>query len=131
DGVVRVLQEVGARLARESIFGHAVLFHRVASHGGAPAPRRAAARTTRFTDSPRLRLRLARPDSQTRLACGCGSHDQIHRLASPAAAARTTIRAQRAAGRAAAPRGTVPAPRRTGPARPGPAAPAAPGGEAA
>src|SRR5207247_3262476 len=44
----------------------------------------------RFTDSPRLRLRLALPDSQTRLASGCGSHYQIHRLASPPAAARTT-----------------------------------------
>src|SRR5213594_1055662 len=43
-----------------------------------------------LTDSPRLRLRLARPDSQTRLASGCGSHDPIHRLASPPAAARTT-----------------------------------------
>src|SRR5436309_3925840 len=39
---------------------------------------------------PRDGLRLARPHSQTRLACGCGSHDHIHRLASPAAAARTT-----------------------------------------
>src|SRR2546425_2818144 len=43
---------------------------------------------TRFTDSPRLRLRLAPPHSQTRLASGCGSHPHIHRLASPPAAAR-------------------------------------------
>src|SRR5213596_1772927 len=47
-------------------------------------------RASTFTDSPRLRLRLALPDSQTRLASGCGSHYQIHRLASPPAAARTT-----------------------------------------
>src|SRR5213594_1492359 len=56
--------------------------HRLAS----PA---AAARTLRFTDSPRLRLRLVRSGSQTRLACGCGSYAPVHRLASPAAAART------------------------------------------
>src|SRR5213076_1441794 len=49
----------------------------------------AAARTLRFTDSPRLRLRLVRSGSQTRLACGCGSYAPVHRLASPAAAART------------------------------------------
>src|SRR5207245_9435592 len=49
----------------------------------------AAARTATFTDSPRLRLRLARPRSQTRLASGCGSHGHVHRLASPSAAART------------------------------------------
>src|SRR5207245_1792279 len=49
----------------------------------------ASARTATFTDSPRLRLRLARPRSQTRLACGFGSHGHVHRLASPAAAART------------------------------------------
>src|SRR5206468_2874818 len=60
-----------------------VYIHRLASPP-------AAARTTRFTDSPRLRLRLALPDSQTRLASGCGSRYQIHRLASPPAAARAT-----------------------------------------
>src|SRR5438034_1332062 len=47
-------------------------------------------RASTFTDSPRLRLRLALPDSQTRLASGCGSRYQIHRLASPPAAARAT-----------------------------------------
>src|SRR5438093_129763 len=56
--------------------------HRLAS----PA---AAARTATITDSPRRRLRLALPRSQTRLAGGCGSHCHDHRLASPAAAART------------------------------------------
>src|SRR3989449_7798632 len=40
-------------------------------------------RASSFTDSPRLRLRLARPRSQTRLACGFGSHGHVHRLASP------------------------------------------------
>src|SRR5439155_861577 len=50
----------------------------------------AAARTTTFTDSPRPRLRLVLPHSQTRLAPGCGSYYHIHRLASPPAAARTT-----------------------------------------
>src|SRR5205823_6770638 len=33
--------------------------------------------------------RLVRSGSQTRLACGCGSYAPVHRLASPAAAART------------------------------------------
>src|SRR2546426_2229077 len=47
DGVVRVLQEVGARLARESVFGHTSLFHRLAPAGGGL-----------ITNSPRLRLRL-------------------------------------------------------------------------
>src|SRR5207245_785893 len=49
--------------------------HRLASAGGAPAPRRPAARTTPSTDSPRPAgpqprdgLRLARPHPQTRLA---------------------------------------------------------------
>src|SRR2546425_980077 len=52
------------------------------------APRRAAARTARFIGSPRT----VGSRSQTRLACGfgshcgpttcCGSHDQVHRLAS-------------------------------------------------
>src|SRR2546426_10624807 len=50
DGVVRVLQEVGARLARESVFGHTSLFHRLASAGGGF-----------ITNSPPLRLRLAPP----------------------------------------------------------------------
>src|SRR5213079_1465020 len=45
--------------------------------------------TAAFTGSPRLRLRLAPPRSQTRLASGCGSHRHVHRLASPPAAART------------------------------------------
>src|SRR3989442_1265099 len=63
--------------------------HRLASAGGAPAPRRPAARTTTSTDSPRPAgpqprngLRLARPHPQTRLgrrgpspATACGSHD--------------------------------------------------------
>src|SRR5204862_1521891 len=49
----------------------------------------AAARTATFTDSPRLRLRLAPPHSQARLASGRGSHRHVHRLASPPAAART------------------------------------------
>src|SRR6266850_6716840 len=61
--------------------GSHYLVHRLAS----PA---AAARTTWFTGSPRLRLRLALPGSQARLACGCGSHYLVHRLASSAAAAR-------------------------------------------
>src|SRR5213593_990038 len=39
--------------------------------GGGSQIHRAA---SSLTDSPRLRLRLARPDSQTRLASGCGSH---------------------------------------------------------
>src|SRR5205823_10626756 len=78
----RLPRAADARLARP---GSRTRFGRRAT-----APRRPAARTTTFTDSPRLRLRLARPHSQTRLACGCGSHDHIHRLASPAAAARTT-----------------------------------------
>src|SRR5947208_16335911 len=65
----------------------ALLIHRLASPS-------AAARTATFTDSPRLRLRLAPPHSQTRLACGCGSHCHIHRLASPAAAARTATLAE-------------------------------------
>src|SRR5439155_19253045 len=50
----------------------------------------AAARTTTLIDSPRRRLRLVRPRSETRLADGCGSYDHVHRLASPTAAARTT-----------------------------------------
>src|SRR5436309_13660461 len=43
-----------------------------------------------ITGSPRLRLRLALPRSQARLAFGCGSHYHDHRLASPSAAASTT-----------------------------------------
>src|SRR5205807_4452640 len=50
---------------------------------------RPGGRTATFTGSPRLRLRLARPRSQARLAFGCGSHGHVHRLASPSAAART------------------------------------------
>src|SRR5207247_1923804 len=49
----------------------------------------AAARTLRFTDSPRRRPRPVPSGAQTRLACGCGSYARVHRLASPAAAART------------------------------------------
>src|SRR5437016_9996815 len=64
-------------------------------------------RASSFIDSPRLRLRLARPRSQTRLACGCGSHGHVHRLASPAAAART-----------AAPRRPAARTATTGPCRP-------------
>src|SRR6059036_2574303 len=70
--------------------------YRLASDGGAPAPRRPPARTTRITDSPRTAgpqprdvLRLARPGLQTRLgrrgpspATSSGSHDQDYRLAS-------------------------------------------------
>src|SRR2546425_8424052 len=44
---------------------------------------------TRFTDSPRLRLRLAPPHSQPLLASGCGSHRHIHSLSPPPAAAPT------------------------------------------
>src|SRR5439155_21214680 len=68
---------------RPSLGSHDHIIHRLAS----PA---AAARTTTFTDSPRLRLRLARPHPPPRLPCACGSHDHIHRLASPAPAAPTT-----------------------------------------
>src|SRR2546425_7991050 len=54
---------------------------------GVTAPAAMMATGSVFTDSPRLRLRLARPRSQTRLAFGCGSHGHVHRLASPSAAA--------------------------------------------
>src|SRR5439155_295600 len=73
----------------------------IQSEGAAPSepPRLSSRQPPRFTDSPRLRLRLAlrprdglrlaRPDPQTRLgrrgpspATACGSHDHIHRLAS-------------------------------------------------
>src|SRR3989449_2232639 len=95
--------------------------HRLASAGGAPAPQRPAARTTRSTDSlrpagpqPRDGLRLALPHPKTRLgrrgpspATACGSHDQIHRLASaggapaprrPAARTTTSTDSPRPAG---------------------------------
>src|SRR5207247_10551145 len=57
-------------------------------------PRRSSPILTSFIDPPRP----AGPRSPARLACGphcgpataCGSHYPIHRLASPAAAARTT-----------------------------------------
>src|SRR3989442_2521163 len=73
----------------------------IQSEGAAPSepPRLSSRQPPRFTDSPRLRLRLAlrprdglrlaRPHPQTRLgrrgpspATACGSHDHIHRLAS-------------------------------------------------
>src|SRR5206468_2187511 len=73
--------------------------HRLAS----PA---AAARTTGFTDSPRLRLWLARLDSPTRLPCGCGSQDWIPSLSTPAAAtaAARSVLSRRTARGAASPR---------------------------
>src|SRR6266705_6918341 len=54
-----------------------------------PSPATSCGSHYPFTDSPRLRLRLALP-SQTRLAFGCGS-PYLHRLASPSAAARPTF----------------------------------------
>src|SRR2546427_6197617 len=51
-------------------------------------PKRLVNPSTLITGSPRVRLRLARPRSQARLACGCGSQGHDHRLASPTAGAR-------------------------------------------
>src|SRR2546427_783495 len=98
----------------------------IQSEGAAPSepPRLSSRQPPRFTDSPRLRLRLAlrprdglrlaRPDPQTRLgrrgpspATACGSHDHIHRLASaggapaprrPAARTTTSTDSPRPAG---------------------------------
>src|SRR5437899_7221640 len=92
--------------------------HRLASAGGAPAPRRPAARTTTSTDSPRpagpqprTGLRLARPPPQTRLGrrgpsppTACRPHGHIHRLASAGGAPAP----QRPAARTATPQNFSP-----------------------
>src|SRR5437899_2453315 len=100
--------------------------HRLASAGGAPAPRRPAARTTTSTDSPRPAgpqprdgLRLARPHPQTRLAARLaepprpplGSHCHIHRLASAGGAPAPQRPAARTATSTDSPRPAGPQPR--------------------
>src|SRR2546425_10635300 len=93
----------------------------IQSEGAAPSepPRLSSRQPPRFTDSPRLRLRLAlrprdglrlaRPDPQTRLAARVaepprpplGSHGHIHRLASRRAS--PSLRGRRSARTATSP----------------------------